>query len=429
MRVRLLFPSWQRIEHQTHYALPPLGVAVVAALTPPTWEVAITDENVAPVDFGERPDLVGISAMLVCQLPRAFELSRAFRERGVPVVLGGLAATSLADLAARHADAVVLGEAEGVWPRVLEDAARRRLRSSYRRQDLAAPEEIPPARRELLDPARYTYRGVRMMDLLETSRGCRFKCFPCLVPRLTGTCHRSRPIGDVARELGSLTAQRVFIVDNNLSQDPEHERRLFNAIAPAGKRWVSHPISTEPGTLALARKAGCWYVYQPIISPSQEVRRRIALLHDHDIGVEGTVLLGSDAHGPDVFERMVDFLLECGLDLAEFTVLTPFPGTAFFDRMKRAGRLLHEDWTRYNAENVVFKPRRMTPARLAQGYRYCWERFYKERSQAARMAALYRRVSGAWDGAIAAPEVKVVRGQKAGGKAVWGKAVRKPRPE
>jgi radical SAM superfamily enzyme YgiQ (UPF0313 family) len=421
MRVKLIYPTWQRIQYQTHYVLPPLGVTVVAALTPARHQVTITDENVEAVDFDEPVDLVGIGTMLVSQAPRAFAIADEFRRRGVTVVLGGLTVSCLPELAKAHADAVVLGEAEGVWPRVLEDAEHGRLKAVYKREGFVDAAEIPAPRRELLDSSKYTYRGVRMMDLVETSRGCKFGCFPCQVPYVAGKAHRTRPIEAVVDEMAALECDRMFIVDNALEQTPEHERQLFRAMKRANKSWVSHPISCEPDILDLARESGCWFVYHAIHDDTPKLRERIRLMHDHGIAVEGTILLGLDSHGPDVFKRMLDFLLEADLDLAEFTVLTPFPGTPFFDEMKKSGRLLHEDWGRYNAENVVFTPARMTPRQLEEGYLWLWEQFYKAESQPAKMFRLYKRLAGrgfAPPGAGA--EARPIPNQLAGAGALWG---------
>ncbi len=430
MRIKLVYPTWQRIERQTHYVLPPLGIAVAAAATPEGHEVSITDENVEPIDFDERVDLVGISTMLVSQAPRAFEIAAEFRARGVPVVLGGLTATCLPEVCRKHADAVVLGEAEGVWPEVVRDAERGALKPLYHREGFAGPAEIGSPRRDLLDPKLYTYRGIRMMDLLETSRGCRFGCFPCQVPIVTGRAHRMRPVEEVIEEMAAIDNDRIFIVDNSPEQNPEHEKALFEGLKRVKKRWVSHPISANPDTLKRAAESGCWLVYQALLDSSEKFRDKVKLFHDYGITVEATMSFGTDRHGPDVFKRMVDFLLETGVDLAEFTVLTPFPGSPFYFEMKQAGRILHDDWALYNAENVVFRPAGMTPEELQEGYHYAWKEFYREESQAARMFRVYRRLSGKdWAREIKSPEARVLPNQEAGDSALWGGVVDAGREE
>lgn len=421
MRIKLVYPTWQRIQYQTHYVLPPLGITVVAALTPPGHVLTITDENVQPIDYDEPVDLVGISTMLVSQAPRAFAIADEFRSRGVPVVMGGLTVTCLPELAKQHADAIVLGEAEGVWPQVILDQERGALKPVYKRDGFTDPADIPAARRDLLDSRQYTYRGLRMMDLIETSRGCRFGCFPCQVPFVSGKEHRVRDIEKVVDEMAAIDCDRVFIVDNALEQNEDHQRALFKAMVRAKKSWVGHPISAKPDILKLAAESGCWYVYHQIHKESGGIREKIRMMHDFGIAVQGTILLGIDSHGPDVFKRMVDFLLEIDLDLAEFTVMTPFPQTPLFDQMKKEGRLLHEDWGLYNAENVVFRPAKMTPDQLQEGYRYVWDAFYKDEPQPAKMFRLYRKLvdKGGWQPSIGAPEARLIPGQVASG-ALWG---------
>jgi radical SAM superfamily enzyme YgiQ (UPF0313 family) len=396
VRISLVFPKWERLPMQTPFVLPPLGVAVVAGLTPKGHEVSIIDENVAPVDFKEKLDLVGVGAMLTCQVPRAFAIADSFREAGVRVVLGGQAVTRLASEAGQHADAVVLGEAEGVWPSVVADAMRGRLKHVYRSQGLPEGPQIAGPARDLLVHPGYSYRGLRMMDLLETSRGCRFDCFFCQTPGLAGRAFRPRDLDAVAAELAGIPGERVFWVDNSPEQDEAHEREMFRLLKSSRKRWVSHSISSKPDIVKLAASSGCWYLYLPVWGVSDVFRQRVRLLRDHGIGVEATAIFGLDGHGPDVFKRMVDFLLELSVELAEFTVLTPFPGTRMFDDMKSSGRLIHEDWGRYNAGRAVFKPAKMTPEKLEAGCRWAWEEFYAEVPQRLRMARLLRGVLPAW---------------------------------
>ncbi len=394
MKIRLIYPTWERIHYQTKYILPPLGVLVVGGLTPDDCEVALTDENVEPIDFDEDVDLVAISTMLLAQAKRGWEIADRFRARGVKVVIGGLSATTLPMQAALHADAVVTGEAEGIWPKIIDDARKGQLQKFYKRDDYVPGATIARPDRSLLNEPLYNYRGVQMLSLIETSRGCKFGCYPCQVPFVSGTTHRQKTIDEVIEEMASIQNDRLFIVDNSLEQDEDHQRQLFKAMIDAklNKTWVAHPISAKPDILELAAESGCWYVYHAIHKPSELMRERIKMHHDAGIGVEGTIMVGLDNHDKDIFKRIVDFLLEVDLDLAEFTVLTPFPGTKVFDTFKAEGRLLHEDWSKYNAEQVVYRPTQMTPQELEDGYRYCWDEFYKEIPERRRMYRLFKRL-------------------------------------
>ncbi len=251
---------------------------------------------------------------------------------------------------------------------------------------------IGPARRDLLKREFYNFRGVQMVDLVHASRGCRFNCFPCCTPYLGGRSFRPRPIEAFIQELESIDNNRLFVVDNSLAQDDQWEKDLFNAMAPLKKKWISHPIKDDDEILDLAARAGCWYVYQAIVDTSDHIRKRVKRLKERGIGVEGTIILGTDDHDEDDIKRMVDFLLEIELDLAEFTVLTPFPHTPIRRQLEKENRILHNDWRRYTAGEVVFQPKKMSVDGLQNMYEYAWDNFYADCSKEIMMAKLYLKV-------------------------------------
>jgi len=190
----------------------------------------------------------------------------------------------------------------------------------------------------------------------------------------------------------SIDNNRLFIVDNSLAQDDEWLKTLFKEIAPLKKKWVSHPIKDDDEILDLAAQAGCWYMYQAIVNDSDHIRRRIERVKNRGIGVEGTVILGLDGHDEDYIKRLVDFLLEVDLDLAEFTVVTPFPHSPIRKQLEREGRILHDDWIRYTGGEVVFQPKKMSVDALQEMYEYAWETFYASCSKEVQMAKLYVKV-------------------------------------
>ncbi len=184
---------------------------------------------------------------------------------------------------------------------------------------------------------------------------------------------------------------RLFIVDNSLAQDKDWLRELFTAMIPLKKNWVSHPILDDDEILDLAAEAGCWYVYQAIFDTSDVIRNRIQRLKDHGIGVEGTIILGTDDQDEDCIKRLVDFLLEIDLDVAEFTILTPFPHSPIRAQMEREGRILSNDWSDYTADKVVFQPKQMTPEKLQELYYYAWDTFYADGGQQLKMGELFTK--------------------------------------
>ncbi len=393
MRVKLIYPSWPKLPRQVSFHLPPHGPVVFAAALEPDVEVSFCDEHVQEIDFDERPDLVAISAMLTCQMPRAWEIADRFRARGVPVVFGGIGTNLHAEETARHGDSVFLGEIEGHWSEIRRDFEGGRLAPLYdRRRQLPDTRLVGPARRDILDRERYRFRGVQMVDLIHASRGCRFDCFPCCTPYLGGRMFRPRPIDDVVREIEGIDNNRLFFVDNSLAQNDQWEKDLFRAIAPLKKKWISHPIKDNDEILDLAQEAGCWYVYQAVAGVTDGIRRRIQRLKERGIGVEGTIILGLDDQDEDGIKRLVDFLLEIELDMAEFTILTPFPHTPIRASLEQQGRILSNDWTRYTAGEVVYQPKLMSPDQLQRAYEYAWDTFYGDAGQELKMASLFMKV-------------------------------------
>ncbi len=389
MKFHFIFPRWPKLPGQTNFDLPPLGMITAAAGVPADVTVTAADENVQPVDFGVDADLIGISIMLTCQAPRAYEIAREFRARGKTVVLGGLHVALCPEEAAAHADCVVVGEGETLIERLVEDFRAGRLRPSYAMKDFPDITRVPNPRRDLYDKKRhYAYKGWELVDLVQTSRGCRYNCYPCCVPNLGGRIHRMRPIERVLSDMAGCS-DLLFIVDNSLEQNLEWQKEVFRSMAGMGKRWVSHPITPTREVLDLARKAGCWYVYHAIYTISEKIKDRIKMFHDYGIGVEGTILLGMDDHTEDFIKRFIDFLLTIELDLAEFTVLTPFPNTQVMDQMAREGRIIDRDWNHYNAATVVFKPRNMSPDTLQGLYHEAWRAFYAAEPQSVKMGRLF----------------------------------------
>jgi radical SAM superfamily enzyme YgiQ (UPF0313 family) len=390
---KLVYPKWKKLERQTEFHLPPHGPVVFAATLPDDVAVVFTDENVEPVNLGDSPDLVGISMMLTGQVKRGWEIADSYRQRGIKVIFGGIAAMLHAEETMLHADAVFLGEAEGKMERVFSDFKDGRLQKRYDfMTDLPPAEHIGPANRNILNRELYNYKGVQMVDLVHASRGCRFNCYPCCVSFLGGRKFRPRPIDRVVEELAGIDNNRLFIVDNSLAQDKNWERELFKAMIPLKKKWCCHPIEDDDEILDLAAQAGAWYVYQAIFDTSDYIRERIRRYHEHGIAVEGTVLLGLDEHREDDIRRLIDFLLEINLDIAEFTILTPFPHTRAFEDLHRSGRILSYDWNDYTADKVVFRPKNMTPEKLQELYDYAWDTFYRDEPQTYKMFKLMQKV-------------------------------------
>jgi radical SAM superfamily enzyme YgiQ (UPF0313 family) len=393
MKMKLIYPAWPKLTRQTTFHLPPHGPVVFAASVPDEVDIVFKDDNVQDIDFDAHVDLVAISTLLTCQLPRAFEIADSFRAQGVPVIFGGISTMLHSDEVAEHANAVFLGETEGRFGQVIADLQAGQLQPVYNfLRDPPATELIGPARRDILDRSLYNYRGVQMVDLVHASRGCKFDCFPCCSAFLGGKQFRARPIKQVIEEMEQIPNNRLFIVDNSLAQDRDWLVDLFKAMKPLKKKWVSHPIFYDEEIIRLAAEAGCWYVYQAVFDTSDVIRDRIRMLQDHGIGVEGTVILGMDDHTVDSIKRLVDFLCTVHMDVAEFTIMTPFPHTPLRAQLEKQKRILSNNWGDYTADKVVFQPQKMSVDELQAMSDYAWDTFYQESGYQLRMGRLFQKV-------------------------------------
>ncbi|MFH1038948.1 MAG: radical SAM protein [PVC group bacterium] len=347
----------------------PLSLMVVAGLTPPEWEISILDENLGAPDYPAlpRPDLVGITAF-TSQANRAYEVAAHFRRLGVPVVIGGIHATMCLDEAMERVDSVVTGEAEGVWPQVLEDVRRGRLKRRYD-GGFADINNIPLARHDLLATG-YAFGAV------QTTRGCPLNCSFCSVTAFNGAHYRLRPIPDVVREFQSVREKHILVVDDNLiGTRPEHIARakdLFRALIRANlrKEWVSQAtinFADDEELLTLAAQAGCRGVFIGFESPTpeglQELGKKFNLLKGRDfrasvrriqrhrIMVVGSFIIGLDIDKAGIGKRIAASAGRYGVDNLSMMFLTPLPGTRLWDQMKSKNRIalnaFPEDWKYY----------------------------------------------------------------------------------
>ncbi|NQT86262.1 B12-binding domain-containing radical SAM protein [bacterium] len=366
-----------------------LPLTTVAALTPPEHDVVLCDENVQALDLDVDVDLVGVSFMTAVA-PRAYEIARAFRERGKTVVGGGYHPTLCPADAAPHFDALVLGDAEGAWPRLLADAASGQLRAVYQNAEPCDLVETPEPRRDLMAA---TARHYVTTDAVQASRGCRHGCRYCSIAAFHGSTHRSRPVERVVAELEGIGRNFIF-VDDNIIGDRERARELFEAMAPLRKRWVSQSsieIADDPELLRLAWRAGCRGLFVGIESVSQanldrldkgfndsrRYRERIRAIRRQGIGVVASMIVGLDGDDVTVFERTLAFLRRIRADALQLNILTPLPGTPLYERMEGEGRVLDHDWGHYDFRHAVIQPAAMSPSQLQAGADWLYREFYR----------------------------------------------------
>ena len=405
MKLLLVSPGWPRgrLWGELGFKFPSLSLAAIAAVTLPRWEVVLCDENLEGIDFAVQADLVAITAMTP-QAPRAYEIAALFRARGTKVVMGGFHASNLPDEALQHVDAVVVGEGETVWPRLLADFERQGLQRLYRPAGLIAMGTIPMARRELFTGKKYL-----LTNTLQTTRGCPFDCEFCSVTAFYGRKYRERPVDDVLAELEALRKHNAFafFVDDNLVANRRYAHDLFSGMKGMGFKWLSHaPIdfARDPELMRAAGEAGCVGMFVGFESLSEEALKAVGKVtnradsyledaqkfRDHGIGILGSFVLGLDGDTPAVFEPILGFCEKARLEAAIFPILTPYPGTAVRERLEAQGRITTNDWRDYDMGHVTFIPSGMTAAELKAGHDWLNSSFYSFTSMFRRIFKLHR---------------------------------------
>ncbi len=408
MKLELIVPATQEnIRKRRKALIPPLGLAMVAALTPPEAEVSLTDENVTAIDFQKETDLVGITALTVTA-PRAYEIADNFRARGVKVILGGIHPSILPEEASQHADAVVIGEAEGIWPNLIEDFKANKLQRVYRQRERPSLLNLPIPRRDLFVKGAYY-----ATNTLSTTRGCPYSCSFCSVTSFFGHTYRCRPVEEVLKEIEILNQRKLIgFVDDNIVGKPKFAKELFRALIPYKIKWLAQAsvtIARDDELLKLAATSGCIGLLIGFESLSQanlaamgkkvnvvdEYENVIRKIHSYGIAIHGFFILGLDEDDEDVFKRTVHFAQRMRLESAQFAWPVPYPGTALYESLDKEGRIVTKDWSRYES-NLVFEPKLMSREMLQQRRDWVWREFYSLPSIWRRVGVARRNLVMLW---------------------------------
>jgi len=392
------------VRHRRLIRFPQLTMPLLAAYTPDHWDVSHTDEIVQRVDFDKPVDLVGITANTPAA-PHAYGLAREFRRRGVAVVIGGPHATLLPDEAAQHANAVVIGEGELVWPQLLTDFERAELKRTYKSCALPTLKKMPAPRWDLINGRAYG-KGVTI-----ATRGCPFACDYCTIPQMYQRRMRYRPLDEIVHEVRRMPGRALIFWDDNIGANRDYAKELFTAIAPFKRWWTSQctaDAAWDDEFMTLAAKSGCKALFLGLETISQaslnvankrhnragEYAEVIRRCHAHGIAVQAGVVFGFDYDDRTIFRTTVEFYRSVGLDSATVSVLIPFPNTLLFERLEAEGRILTHDWSKYNGKkDVVFQPALMSPQELLMGMEWAARQFYSIPSIIERLA---RSRTGLW---------------------------------
>jgi radical SAM superfamily enzyme YgiQ (UPF0313 family) len=386
MKIILIAPVHRKQNFKRYFQIAPLNLMMIASITPRDINVEILDENIDTIDYNSPVDLVGISSN-TSEINRAYEICDEFRKRGIAVIIGGIHASALPDEAGEHADSVVIGEAEGLWEKVIDDFRKGTLAKFYKHETFPDISRLPLPDRAVLNKKRYLTRNV-----FQLSRGCPFRCVFCSVTEFFGNTFRVRNEDQVIEEIERMDGKFLIFVDDNIFGDPGYAARLLEKMIPLKKKWVSQctlHLADNSRLLNLATKSGCMGMLIGLESISRDSLRAsgkpinfnkykemIQRIMDSGIGIDGSFIFGFDNEDTSIFERTLEFIAKIRLPAATFSILTPYPGTKLKEKLEEEGRIIDRNWEHYNGTHSVFKPAKMTPDQLEEGRTWIKQEFY-----------------------------------------------------
>jgi radical SAM superfamily enzyme YgiQ (UPF0313 family) len=372
------------------WQMEPLAPAVLAALTPRDVEITFHDDRMEPIPYDEPTDLVAITVETYTAR-RAYQIATEYRRRGVPVVMGGFHATLMPDEVAEYAEAVVVGEAEGLWPRLIEDFRGNRLRRLYRHEQRPELGGVTP------DRSIFATKNYLPITLVETGRGCQLGCEFCAIQTVFRRSYTARPIDEIVAEISQTGGKIYFFVDDNIVADPERARRLLTALIPLGIRWIGQAgiaVAFDHELLDLLSRSGCQGLLigleslhpqtlaqmgKGFVTGRAYYESALANLRRHGIRLYATFVAGYDHDTADTVHQAVEFAEGQRFYLTAFNHITPFPGTPLYTRLEEEGRLLHRRWwldEGYRYGMLPFVPRSIPPEELEQCCVAARRRFY-----------------------------------------------------
>ncbi len=405
MRIVLISPKGPLYRHRggifkknLRYA--PLTLTTLAALIPEELdaEVSLIDEGVGDVPLDLEADLIGMT-VITGTANRTYELARHFRDKGIPVVLGGPHVTLLPDEAHMHADSIVTGYAEETWPQLLRDFAQGKMRSRYSQAaDFNLDKPVFP-RRDLLDPSSFLTTAV-----FEATRSCSHSCDFCVAPAAWGRKQIQKPVEFVVEDIRRQKARKIIFIDLNLISNKRYAAALFEALIPLKVKWFGLSttlIAEQPELLGLMARSGCTGLllgFESILDGNlnsmgkgfntpDKYHALVRLLHKNGISVMGCFVFGLDGDTERVFDETVRFVNDAAIDLPRFAVSTPFPGTPLYYRMEAEGRILTRNWELFDGQHVVFQPQEMSVEELRLGHERAWKQAYSLPSIVRRISA------------------------------------------
>jgi radical SAM superfamily enzyme YgiQ (UPF0313 family) len=366
--------------------LPTLHARRMAAITPKKHTLQLINERYKSIDFDKKYDIVNIN-YATSSSPRAYEIAERFRKKGIKVVLSGLHASGLPEEAKQHADSVLLGLGEMNWLKLLSDLEKENLKPFYQPEAYNESIKIPPTEVKL--------PGFVLTGAVEATRGCPYGCEFCRETNIPGgSKFYKRPIEDVISEIKSLPQKIFTFYDNSLTVDPEYTKTLFKKMKGLHKKFSCNgnvdTLARDKELVKLSKEAGCisWIIGFESVSQQTlsdvskktnkviEYEKAIKNIHENKMAVIGYFVFGFDNETNDVFDKTLEMIKDLQIDVADFCILTPFPGTPLFNKLEKEKRIISKDWSKYTMKNIVFKPNNMTSQELLQGVRKMYRDFY-----------------------------------------------------
>ncbi|WP_028469022.1 B12-binding domain-containing radical SAM protein [Neptunomonas japonica] len=373
-------------DYKQFMGAPPQSIYALAAATPDWVEVDLVDEtSQGAADLAVTADLIAIF-MSTPDAYRGYQLADEYRRQGKTVIFGGLHASFMPDEVLEHSDAVIIGEAEPIWPELLNDFTKGQLKARYQGKQLSDLSALRAFPHEYMDLTPYDGLGSVVV-----SRGCKFKCSYCTVHRFFEGM-RNRPVGQVVDEIRKSGLEYIELHADNLIADREYAFELFEALKPLNIKWLAEAtinIAEHDDLLEAAANSGLFYLLSGLETPSRAAlkaagkgfikidksKEYIRKLHEHNIAVDSAMLFGFDEHSTDIFEETLAFVEDIELDVCHSVIITPYPGTTFYQQLENEQRLLTKDWALYDGTHAVFQPKQMTPQELEEGQAWFHEKY------------------------------------------------------
>lgn len=383
------------------YTCPNLGLLTVAALTDNSFEVKYIDENFTDISYDEAFDLVCLSPVAQ-QVSNAYNVASKFREKGIPVVMGGIHASVLPQEVKENADCVVIGEAEEIWNELIQDFKSGMLRPFYKSDKQCNLEKSPIPRYSILEnPSKYKLIPVQV------TRGCPHDCEFCASSKLYGKEYRHKSVQQIVNEINAIKeiwkSTFIYFTDDNMLVDRKFTKELLKALIPLKIRWFAFSdisIGEDEELLSLLSKSGCVQITFGLESLSSDnlsiiskwKQRKLSQypelikkIQSYGIGAFGSFVVGLDNDDITVFERIRNFVIENNLFGTSFTILTPFPGTRLYQKFVEENRIIDRCWDHYTCFNVVYRPKLMTVEELNEGFKWLYKEVYSEQVTLNRM--------------------------------------------